>query len=397
MSEPLLLDRPVDTPLSPGLRPSAITSAFDRLLTRLVANERATVALTEALAPPLTFDEIFGFYRDSGFLYAAKQAALSDRSEEVEDTWRRLLTGDRSVFRFVSRYGLQDGRVNVRNAICAFLYTPRTWQAQHLVSLQRREYTGTLTLLVALTEWLHDNGAAFVRLSFRPNNPGTNRLFGGLAERLAPVHVSRSLVDYGFCDVRELDFPAGCRSSVTVRALAPDEGDLARAFYKRILDPVDFASLDISRPSLEDLDAVYALHGLTRRRTVLVAMDGEDTVGACLVNHGSEGINFSFLENAIEHLRVAPELAPPARRTVWLALARAAVAEVAHTRPYVVVSLRPEDRDLAVRTKLVRPDPKQYLMLTISLHDQAVRDAIAWFTRYYEALLWSDARTREVR
>lgn len=368
----------------------------DRLLTRLVACERASVSLIEALAPTMTFDELFAFYRDSGFLYPGKLAAVDDRRDAVERTWRILLGADGSVFRFVSRRALAEGRPRLVNAICAFAYAPGTWQAQHLVSLQRREYTGTLALLLALSEWGHDIGIEFARFSFRPTNPGTNALFGGIAERLPSDLASLSLVDYGLTNLRDIDLPGGRDFPVAVRSLGSDEGAAAAAFYEQVLDPVELASLRLAQPRLHELDAAYALHGLTRRRTVLVALDGDRVVGACIVNHSSEGINFSFLENAIEYLRVAPDQPALARRATWLSLARTAVAEVARTRDYVVCLTHPGDRDLATAAGLVPAAPKQYAVLTVAMPD-GFAGTTECFTDYYRGLLGAQTTLEEAR
>ena len=276
---------------APGTRAEA-----DRLLSRLVAGERASMALVEKLAPPVSFEELFAFYRESGFLYPGKLAGLDDRRDVVERTWRQLLAADHSVFRFISRLGLAEGRPRLINTICAFAYAPGTWQAQHLVSLRRGEYTGTLALLMALSDWAHDAGVEFARFLFRPNNPGTNGLFGGIAQRLSTDLVSRSLVDYGLTDLRALELPDGRESPVAVRALEADEGGAAVAFYERVLDPVELDSLCLTQLGLGELDCAYRIHGLTRRRTGLVALEGSDVVGACIVNHSSDGMNFSFLE-----------------------------------------------------------------------------------------------------
>jgi hypothetical protein len=354
------------------------------------------VSLIEALAPTVTFDELFAFYRDSGFLYPGKLAAVDDRRDAVERTWRILLGADGSVFRFISRRALAEGRPRLVNAICAFAYAPGTWQAQHLVSLQRREYTGTLALLLALSEWGHDVGIEFARFSFRPTNPGTNALFGGIAERLPSDLASLSLVDYGLTNLRDIDLPGGRDFPVAVRSLVADEGAAAAAFYEQVLDPVELDSLRLAQPRLHELDAAYALHGLTRRRTVLVALDGDRVVGACIVNHSSEGINFSFLENAIEYLRVAPDQPALARRATWLSLARTAVAEVARTRDYVVCLTHPGDRDLATAAGLVPAAPKQYAVLTVAMPD-GFAGMTDCFTDYYRGLLGAQTTLEEAR
>ena len=368
----------------------------DRLLSRLVASERASASLIEALAPPVTLDQLFAFYRESGFLYPGKLTALDDRRDVVERTWRILLGADGSVFRFISRLTLAQGRPTLANAVCAFAYAPGTWQAQHLVSLHRREYTGTLALLLALSEWGHDVGIKFARFSFRPNNPGTNALFGGVAERLPRELVSLSRVDYGLTIARDVDLPGPRDSPVAVRSLGPDEGALAATFYEQVLDPVEVASLCLAQPGLHELDRAYGIHGLTRRRTVLIALDSGRVVGACIVNRSSEGINFSFLENAIEYLRVAPDQPPLTRRATWLSLARAAVAEVARTRDYVVCLTHPGDRDLATAAGLVPADPKQYAVLTVAM-PEGFGGMTDCFTDYYRVLLSAEATLQEAR
>jgi hypothetical protein len=354
------------------------------------------VSLIEALAPRVTFDQLFAFYRESGFLYPGKLAAVDDRRDAVERTWRVLLGADRYVFRFISRLALGEGGPRLVNAICAFAYAPGTWQAQHLVSLQRREYTGTLALLLALSEWGHDVGIEFARFSFRPNNPGTNALFGSIAERLPSDLASLSLVAYGLTNLRDIDLPGGRDLPVAVLSMGSDEGALAAAFYERVLDPVELASLYLAQPGLRELDAAYALHGLARRRTVLVALNSGRVVGACVVNHSSEGINFSFLENAIEYLRVAPDQPALTRRATWLSLTRAAVAEVARTRDYVVCLTHPGDRDLATAAGLVPADPKQYAVLTVAMPKGFV-GMTDCFTDYYRVLLSAEATLQEAR
>ena len=354
------------------------------------------MSLIETLAPPVTFEELFAFYRESGFLYPGKLAALDDRRDVVERTWRRLLGADGSVFRFISRLGLDEGRPRLINAVCAFAYAPGTWQAQHLVSLRRREYTGTLALLMALSEWGHAVGIEFARFSFRPSNPGTNALFGGVAERLSTDLASLSLVDYGLTSRATSSSSAGAarpwRSVRWDRTRAPSQ----RPSTSRFSNPVELASLCLAQPTLHDLDAAYEIHGLTRRRTVLVALDSGRVVGACIVNHSSEGINFSFLENAIEYLRVAPDQPPLRRRATWLSLARAAVAEVARMRDHVVCLTHPGDRDLASAAGLVPADPKQYSVLTVSMRDGFV-GMTDCFADYYRALLGAQTTLQEAR
>jgi Methyltransferase domain len=167
----------------------------------------------------------------------------------------------------------------VSNSICAFRYAPGTWQGQHLVSGRRHEYVGTLAVLMELVRWFHDSGARFARLSFRPDNRGTNRLFGGVAELLPHDLVSTSVVDYGMAPIAAVRVTEG-DTDVHVRR----SDDLqARRFYGEFLPPVELASLALGDPTFGELDRIYGRHGLSRRRHAYVATAGDRLVGACLV------------------------------------------------------------------------------------------------------------------
>jgi hypothetical protein len=245
---------------------------------------------------------------------------------------------------------------------------------QHLVSAERGEYSGTLGVLARLVESMNEAGVGHTRLTFRPTNPGASRLLGGLVDQLPQRLVAHSAVDYGFAPVRAVVLR--CGSAVTVH----DELDPTE-LYARVLHPVELASLRLDDPTLESLDRSYGANGLTRSRSVLTAVLGGRIVGACLVNHASEGINFSFLENAIEYVRVAPELRERRCRDVWRALLHAAVELVGRRRDYVVVALSPADRELAVAAGVIASAPKRYAVVTVSA--QGFERAFGCFEGYY--------------
>jgi hypothetical protein len=333
---------------------------------------------------PPSLDEVFRFYRGSGFLYPAKLAALEPRLPVIEETWKRLLAADRDVFRFVARRSGADGRVRLTNAACAYEYAPGTWHCQHLVSAERREYAGTLGVLSDLIGWCHDTGADHARASFRPDNPGVNRLFGVVAEGLPTRVVALSVVDYGLVPVDAVTLPYD-DAGVAVRPLRRGEERELIAFYSKILSRVELDALRLDDPRFDALDRRYRAHGLTRRRTPLVAVDGARVVGACLVHHASEGMNFSFLENAIEHVRVASDLSTARAQQTWRSLIRAAVTEARRERDYVVVALDPDDRALGVAAGLLPRTPKQYAVLTVSRRERGLLRGIELWEQFYEA------------
>ena len=350
----------------------------------------AARAATGSVAAHATFEEAFGFYRDSGFLYPRKLAELEQRLPAIEQTWRTLLDCDHDVFRFVARR--DRGRGPLRNAICAFAYAGQTWQGQHLVSAVRHEYAGTLAVLSELVLQFQRSGAQFARLSFRPTNPGTNRLFGAVAEQL-PAHLTHmSVVDYGFCPVREFRPAPMSARDVLVRRAADGEQERAAGFFSRVLSAPEFGSLALDDLDLREIDERYRAHGLTRRRRVLLAESAGEVIGGCLIHDCSPGVNFSFLENAVEHLHIDERLGERDRLRVWHALARAAVAEVSQERDWIVVALDRHDRATATAARLVPPEPKQYAVLTVDGAESGFLRSIDCFRAYYDFLV---ARNRQ--
>ena len=359
------------------------------LLARLVRQERESVRLMEALAPKPQFEDVLEHYGASGFLYPAKLEALRAQMPSIEQTWRRALSADTDIFRLVWRFGMIDDAVRLRNTISAFAYTPSTWHAQHLVSRDRHEYARTLVVLIELIDRFHKEGVSHIRLSFRPNNPGTKSLFGETALRMPADVCKLAICDYGCVPVAAVRLPTSQTSTVTVRPVV--EGAVAERFYEQVLHPVEVASLTLGDPELRQMDAAYRPAGLRRARNVLVAVDHGEVVGSCVVNASSVGLNFSFLENAVEHLRVRPDLSAPRRAIVWNALAAGAVQDVQTRGTNVVVALDPGDRDLSARANLITAEPKQYAVVTVARRDEGYLRAVDYFVDYYRKLLIAEA------
>jgi hypothetical protein len=362
---------------------------LNALLDRVISAERAALRLGDTLGPPLSFDEVFDYYESARFLYGAKLKELEPRLESIRKTWSRLLEADRRVFRFLALRGVVDGALTPRSAICAWAYTGTTWQGQHLVTAEPHTYTGTLAVMMELIEWLHTADVPYARLLFRPTNRGVSHLFSGLTQQLPSDRACLSVVDYGTTRIDRLRLPAA-DPSVSVAA-TPASAQLAHGLYHGLVHPVELRSLELSDPELGRIGDIYGSNGLMRGRAVFVAMKDERPLGAVIVNHGSEGINFSLLENAIEYLYVSPGLAPDDRRAVWSSLMQAAVAEVATRRDYVVAALDPSHRELAVACGLCSPDPKQYAVLTVDHRDDCFLRSIAYFADCYRALVLAAA------
>ncbi len=173
--------------------------------------------------------------------------------------------------------------------------------------------------------------------------------------------------DYAFVPLDETPVPPRDPTVETLRAISTSDaqGRAAINFLRTRLSPTAFDALHFDEPRLDGLDARYQARCLFRRREILAAVRDHTVLGACVCNRGSQGMNFSFFENALTDITLAPELAPSDQRAVLAALLASACrlyAEQGHSE--LVVMADPRWRSLRRHRGYGRPDEKQYRSLT---------------------------------
>jgi hypothetical protein len=300
----------------------------------------------------------------------------------IEATWMRLLASGDEVFKLFTRRRFADGAVTIKNSVCAVEHAPGTWQCQHLVSADRHEYLGTLSAFLAMAEWLERNpAAAYTRLAFRPGNRGVAALFADWRDAMPLGDASLRTLDYVATPVDAVDASRGS----TVRAIR-GEAEALRRFYAARIPSVELDSLRLDEPALPALREKFARLGLERRRSVYMAVAGETVVGAAICNVGPLGANFSFLENAVEGLEIAPD-APRSLRVAAFRELLAAAARFyrAHRRSLLIATIGPEYADLAKSAGLA--SHKQYTLFTGRNSTEGFVASRQCFRRYYRALV----------
>jgi hypothetical protein len=357
-------------------------AAFDAVLDRLVEEELDALRVQDVIGRALTFDEIFAFYRTAGFLYPAKLAELGARMPAIEATWMRLLASGDEVFKLFTRRRFADGAVTIKNSVCAVEHAPGTWQCQHLVSADRHEYLGTLSAFLAMAEWLERNpAAAYTRLAFRPGNRGVAALFADWRDAMPAGDASLRTFDYFAAPVEAIDASRGSK----VRTVRGDAESLRR-FYAGRIPAVELDSLRLDDPSLHALHEKFARFGLERRRSVYMALAGETVIGAAICNFGPLGANFSFLENAVEGVEIAPDAPHELRVAAFRALLAAAARFYrAHGRSLLIATIGREYGDLASSAGLA--SHKQYTLFTGRNSTEGFVASRECFRRYYRALV----------
>ena len=222
-------------------------SSVEDLLSHAVERELTEMEVEDTRGLP-SFSELFRLYQAADFLYPEKLAALLPHYEEVQATWERLSAANNMIGKTLVR------RKNgiLKNAASAFEYAPGTWLTQHLASVERREYIGTLSVLVGLFRFLHGNPAVeFCRLTHIANHPAVSPLFSGLADALSPSISHYQTYDWIFTPLSQLR-TQNDDASVTVHPM--ENSDTAtHAFLKEHLGSVVYEALRFaSDPELTD-------------------------------------------------------------------------------------------------------------------------------------------------
>ena len=268
-------------------------NSLDDILRSLVEKELHEIATQETL-PALSFDDQFRFYQDAGFLYPEKLTALLPHYTAIKTTWDSMLAANNATCKTVIRcpHGIP------KNAASAFAYTQSTWLAQHLASVERGDAIGTLSVLVGLFRFLHENTHVnFCRLTHIANHPAVRPLFAGLAQSLPPDLSHYQTYDWIIAPIDQLQ----TRSHRLIRINDAGHSARTQTFLREHLSPVQYKALDIENdPELTCFNSQLSRYGLTRARKIFTAIHDGDILGAVLCNTGSLGMNFSFHENSVE-------------------------------------------------------------------------------------------------
>jgi CRP/FNR family transcriptional regulator, cyclic AMP receptor protein len=370
--------------------------AFDTLLHRLVDHEIDTMRAAEVRGDPVTFDEVVEFYGSTRFLYPAKLGVLESRFDAIRTTWERLISSNNEVFKILMLRRVENGQLAVKNSVSAFEYSPGCWQIQHLVSADRHERSGTLASMIGIIDWLYSReDVKCARWSYRSDNPGVSALFGGLASTLPSDRSLLAEYSYHVLPLTEALSERVSSDEIRVRPAEPnDVHDLAALYRTRHHLMPTWLTLDAAE--MHTLSTKYESRGITRTREVLVAQQGEGVQGAIGCWWASEGMNFSFLENAMADLVIAPALPEGARSEIAKSLFYAAMDHYrARGRTYAV-ALTPTDSPLFRCQPAVLPQADKTYSEQWAAHDcfPAVRK---YFESHYSRILFNEVNPDGVR
>jgi hypothetical protein len=269
-------------------------------------------------ADPSSFEEIWKFFLDTGFLYPEKLSSIDLAT--VERTTRRLLGAAPDMYR-ATLFGPPD-RIDAH--VCGLKVYSGTWILQHLAArpggkqLMTRGRALSLAIIRHM-EQLPDN--EWIKIWYRPANRWPSRVYGSFARRIADPALSMLKVhNYMVGRIqRETDVPPA------IAVEAADEQDLAEleAYIVARGELLLLRSDDYSRSQilLPEISALYGEIGLQRTREVLVARRNGRSVGFAVLEISSLGLNLSDLTNTFR-LVCDPQETEVQQALIWHARER---------------------------------------------------------------------------
>jgi hypothetical protein len=273
----------------------------------------------------LPLDELFRFFQETRFLYPEKLAALGPMLPEVRKTFARLHAKPSSVFK--SLVYLEDGKP-LAHGSSVRVYR-RTVVLQHLAGTSRLSHRPPPQVLnLGLAEYLAQSiDLEYLKFYFRPDNKWPSRVFGNFARKISDRQLSDLRTFAYFALPTGTELPTD--GQIRVVEAAPGDLSLVEQYFVANARGLLLRSDDLTRGALPlaELNASFGELGLVRRRTVLLALRGDEPVGFALCEITSPGMNLSELFSSfrIHLLPAAGGAEDPRREGVWLALAQASL------------------------------------------------------------------------
>ncbi|MBN1308563.1 MAG: hypothetical protein JXA18_11630 [Chitinispirillaceae bacterium] len=251
-------------------------------------------------------NRLWEFYFESGFIYSKKRRQIFSYSQDIIDTYHKLLKRENPIFK-VFLYK-QDG--DIKGHLSAIHFFDNAWMVQHLMAAKGAKGSIAKEVLDSLNVFFddlhaeHPNEQNYIFFFYREENTFPAIIFGNIREKVANKWISDS-IDLDFCLPKQYnnsiaDDVVQHNRYVVREADSSDLEQLEMFLLSEGCIPV-FQLEGLNRESIVNLslESEYERLGLYRYRKVYAAED-IDTGTRCfsVANYSSPGINFSELNNS---------------------------------------------------------------------------------------------------
>jgi hypothetical protein len=163
---------------------------------------------------------------------------------------------------------------------------------QHLAALSGHN-AGPLLNLGALECFAQDTSLEYFRLWFLPESRWPNRVFGGIARKIANRELSELRSCYPIHLVTDAPFEPPTDGFEVFEAAESDLNLVERYFVERETLMLRAEDLTAKTLGLREISNAYKRLGLQRRRRILIATHKDVPVGFALLEISNPGLNLS--------------------------------------------------------------------------------------------------------
>lgn len=261
---------------------------------------------------PVSLDELFEFFFESGFVYPSKYKELIEQKAKFQKSYRTLYQEGASIARhFIYRvHGSLQGHISALRAYS------KSWINHHHAGFG--EHRAGLKALQAISEYqndsyrLHSADIRYILAYYRPENKFPRRFFGEIAKKINDRSiVSETKFGY-FYNINKLR----CSDDL------PDEWHISPAsrfdiiefssYYQSQEESLLINALDLTPEGYQDkiIEQLYNDCGLTRTRKVYAIKKAGNLTALVDVQNSDPGLNLSEITNAVTFYFMPPEIIP---------------------------------------------------------------------------------------
>jgi hypothetical protein len=236
-----------------------------------------------------SFDELWQFFRQAGFVYPEKEAVLAPMMASVRAAYESIHARPNPVSTAVAIR--QDGALV---GYCAGVQAYQTtWMFHHLAALPGNA-SGSLLSMGTVEHLMQSVEFEYFRMWFFAEASFPRRIFGSFARKVS--NADQSLLRY----FSHFHVPVdrrfvGAATGIETSEATDDELFVIERFFVRHDHPIALRAEDLTATGLR-LDAVrqsYRREGVDRRRHIIAARRDGDVVGFLLAELSSPGLNLS--------------------------------------------------------------------------------------------------------
>lgn len=267
-------------------------------------------------------ENLWQLFAKSGFLYPGKAAYLERIKQEVDETWKKLLSGEADFFKQIAFW---EGGQELGTASAVLAYED-CWLFQHLAATGHPVKLVPKYVILGLAQFLMEHREIHYLITyFRKENSFPWKIYSGFLE-VYPLEEQLKFTRHQYL-TRDLDeeipeksrfeLPVRCRAEgIVVEHAAAADYEIVENCLRRQVHPLLIRSRSLQRGTFElrRISAAYRARGLVRERFCLVARDRGELAAFALAENASLGVNLSGLLNTFSVWSVRRDSRVPAIR-----------------------------------------------------------------------------------